>query len=212
VLEEDYKYFHLFNRGCNRDLIFFKDAHYRLLLRKIKENCQRFNLRVIAYCLMPNHYHLMVGAPFAEPSESRGKGLMENGNLSSRLSEGSYAISYFMQRVFSGYVQTVNLDMHRKGTLFESKYKSIYIDKEEYLLQLVRYIHVNPVLTGLCVNPENWDYSNCKEWLGLRNGTLFNREFYDSYFQTYEQYREFLYSYKEEKLIRKEIKRYGFDE
>lgn len=137
---------------------------------------------------------------------------MENCNLSSRLSEGSYAISYFMQRVFSGYVQTVNLDMHRKGTLFESKYKSIYINKEEYLLQLVRYIHVNPVLAGLCVNPEDWEYSNYREWLGLRKGSLFDRDFFNTYFQTYEQYREFLYSYKEEKLIRKEMKRYCFDE
>jgi len=154
----------------------------------------------------------MTGVPVAEPSESREKGLMKYGSLSFQLSEGSYAISCFMQRVFDGYVQAVNIDMHRKGTLFESKYKSIYIDKEEYLLQLVRYIQINPVLAGLCVNPEDWKYSNCREWLGLRKGTLFSRNFFDTHFKTYKQYQEFLYSYKEEKLILKEMKRFGFDE
>jgi REP element-mobilizing transposase RayT len=181
-------------------------------MRKIKDNSERFALRIIAYCLMPNHYHLMIGAPVSEPSESQEKGLMKNGNLSSRLSESSHAISYFMQRVFSGYVQTVNLDMYRKGTLFESKYKSRYIDKEEYLLQLVRYIHANPVLAGLCANPEDWEYSNCKEWLDLRKGKLFDRAFFNSYFQNNEQYQEFLYSYTAEKLTIKEKSKYGFDE
>ncbi|HPC36754.1 MAG TPA: transposase [Candidatus Marinimicrobia bacterium] len=210
-MEKDYKYYHLYNRGCNRELIFFKDDHYRLLLRKIKENYQRFSLRIIAYCLMPNHYHLMVGVPVAEPSEGLNMRFTQNGNLSYQLTEGSVALSRFMQRVFNGYVQAVNIDMHRKGTLFESKYKSIVIDKEEYLLQLVRYIHINPVLAGLCTNPEDWEYSNCKEWLGLRKGILFDSEFFGTYFQTNEQYREFINSYKEEKLTQKEIKRFWID-
>ena len=116
-----------------------------------------------------------------------------------------------MQRIFNGYVQTVNFDIRRKGTLFESRYKSIYISKEEYLLHLVRYIHVNPVLAGLCVNPEDWEFSNCQEWLGLRKGTLFDQNFFGTYFQTFEQYRDFLYAYKEDKLMQKEMKRLDFD-
>jgi len=209
------RYFHLYNRGCNRDLIFFKDEHYRLLLRKVKDNYQRFNLRMVAYCLMPNHYHLMMGMPveepFEEPSEGRVNNLSPDINFFLRPSEGSFAISKFIQRIFNGYVQTINYDMQRKGTLFESKYKSIYIGKEEYLLQLVRYIHVNPVLAGLCVNPEDWEYSNCREWLGLRNGIFFDCDFFETYFQTFEQYRDFLYTYKEDKLMQKEMQRLGFD-
>ena len=204
-------YFHLYNRGCNRDLIFFKDEHYHLLLGKIKDNYLRFNLRVIAYCLMPNHYHLMLGVPVDEPSEGRLNNLSPEKNSFLRPSEGSIAISKFMQRIFNGYVQAVNFEMQRKGTLFESRYKSIYISKEEYLLQLVRYIHVNPVLAGLCVNPEDWEYSNCQEWLGLRKGALFDQNFFGTYFQTFEQYRDFLYAYKEDKLMQKEMRRLDFD-
>jgi len=211
----EWGYFHLYNRGCNRDLIFFKDEHYRLLLKKIKDNYQRFNLRMITYCLMPNHYHLMIGAPIEDPSEGRVKNLSLNKNFFLRPSEGSFdcsvTISKFIQRTFNGYVQAVNFEMQRKGTLFESRYKSIYIGKEEYLLQLVRYIHVNPVLAGLCVNPEDWEFSNCQEWLGLRKGTLFDQDFFETYFQTLEQYRDFLHAYKEDKLMQKEMRQLDFD-
>jgi len=197
----EYIYYHLYNRGCNKEPIFFKDDHYLLLLRKIKNSFQNYNLRIIAYCLMPNHYHLMVGAPSYQPSE----GL--------RPSEGyrSTIISKFIQKVFNSYVQTVNFDMKRKGTLFESKYKSIRIGKEEYLLQLVRYIHLNPVLAGLCVRPEDWQYSNCKEWLGIRKGTFFDRDFFDTYFQTFDQYREFLNAYQDTKMMQRVMRKYGFD-
>ncbi|MCG2715217.1 MAG: transposase, partial [Candidatus Marinimicrobia bacterium] len=106
----EYIYYHLYNRCCNKEPIFFKDDHYLLLLRKIKNSFQNYNLRIIAYCLMPNHYHLMVGAPLEEsiqPSEGQ------------RPSEGfiSISISRFMQNIFNSYVQTVNFDMKRKGTL-----------------------------------------------------------------------------------------------
>ncbi|HCL00076.1 MAG TPA: transposase [Candidatus Marinimicrobia bacterium] len=218
----EYAYYHLYNRGCNKDLIFFKDDHYFFLLHKIKENYQKFNLKIVAYCLMPNHYHLMVGAP-VEPSPSQpSEGFIKNlssksKNFNYKPSEGcgkgfiSISISRFMQNIFNSYVQTVNFDMKRKGTLFESKYKYIRIDKEEYLLQLVRYIHLNPVIAGLCNHPEDWQYSNCREWLGIRNGTLFNRDFFDTYFQTFDQYREFLNAYRDYKMMQKKLRKFGFD-
>jgi len=212
----EYTYYHLYNRGCNKEPVFFKDDHYLFLLRKIKNSYPKYNLRIIAYCLMPNHYHLMVGAPFEEleePSEGFNEDSVQKHKLSTQPSEGfrSAIISKFIQKVFNSYVQTVNFDMKRKGTLFESKYKSIRIDKEEYLLQLVRYIHLNPVLAGLCNYPEDWEYSSCKEWLGLRGGTLFDSEFFDTYFQTFNQYREFLYAYKDYKMMQKGMRKYGFD-
>lgn len=191
----NHNYYHLYNRGCDRDLIFFKESHYILLLRLIKKNHQKFNIRIIAYCLMPNHYHLLIGSPVIQPSE----GL-----------KNPEAVSQFIRNTFNSYVQTVNSDMQRKGTLFESKCKSIWIDKEAYLLQLIRYIHLNPVLAGLCSQPEDWIYSNCREWLGLRNGTLFCKDFFDTYFTNFGQYREFLQSYKEDKLFQAKMKKYGF--
>ncbi|MBU0710434.1 transposase [bacterium] len=212
----EYTYYHLYNRGCNKDLIFFKEDHYLLLLRQIKNNYQKFKLRIVAYCLMPNHYHLMVGAPFEEsfqPSEGFIEDAIRNQKLITQPSEGyrSAIISKFMQNIFNSYVQTINFDIKRKGTLFESKYKSIRIDKEEYLLQLIRYIHLNPVLAGICTQPDDWVYSNCKEWLGLRGGELFDRDFFSTYFQTFEQYREFLYAYKDDQLTQKKMRKYGFD-
>jgi len=167
---------------------------------------------------------LMVGVPVepgepssTQPSEGFNEDAIRDQKLITQPSEGwsksfiSISISRFMQSIFNSYVQTVNFDMKRKGTLFESKYKYIRIDKEEYLLQLVRYIHLNPVIAGLCNRPKDWQYSNCREWLGIRNGTLFDREFFDTYFQTFDQYREFLTAYQDYKMMQKEMRKFGFD-
>ena len=149
-----------------------------------------------------------------KPSEGFSEDVYQNHNFCfQQPSEGliSISISRFIQNIFNSYVQAVNFDMERKGTLFESKYKFIRIDKEEYLIQLVRYIHLNPVLAGLCNRPEDWQYSNCREWLGIRNGTLFDREFFDTFFQTFDQYREFLNAYQDYKMMQKELRKFVFD-
>jgi len=163
---------------------------------------------------MPNHYHLLIGSPVIQSSEGlSGKNHPNQTDVSPKLSEGlknPEPVSQFIRNTFNSYVQTVNPDMQRKGTLFESKCKSIWIDKEIYLLQLIRYIHLNPVLACLCSQPEDWTYSNCREWLGLRKGTLFSNNFFNTYFTNFEQYRDFLQSYKEDKLFQAKMKKYGF--
>ena len=181
-------YYHLYNRGCNREKIFFKEKHYLFFLSKIKSTYQEKHIRIAAYCLMPNHYHLLVGC-----DEYR-------------------KIADWMKNILNGFVQAINKDMNRNGTLFESRMKHIAIKEEGYLIHLVRYIHLNPAITGLCAQPEQWQYSNCQEWLGLRSGTLFDRDFFNTYFETHLQYKEFLEAYQDYKEQQKSIRKYLFDE
>lgn len=121
--------YHIYNRGCNKDNIFFNEDNYFYLLRKMKEIKVEYEIEIIAYCLMPNHYHLLV---------------QQKTNKS---------ISGFIQKLFNGYVQAINKQQNRSGTLFEGKTKSKLVDEEMYFTHLIRYIHLNPVSSGLVTKP-----------------------------------------------------------
>lgn len=144
-------------------------------------------VRIIVYCFMPNHYHFLV---------------QQTGNRN---------VSDWIGNLFNGYVQAVNIQQNRSGTLFEGRVKHKLIDKEEYLLQIVRYIHYNPVKAGLVSSPEYWPYSNYSEWIGARKGALFDREFFFTYFKDHEDYRDFVERYGIEKDKIDKIKKYFFE-
>jgi len=96
---------------------------------------------------MPNHYHLLVRV------------------LSSEFSEA-------MRSFGQAYTQAINRRFDRSGTLFESRFQAIHVDREADLMHLSRYIHLNPVEAGLVELPEAWEYSSYREYTGLRDGTL----------------------------------------
>ncbi|MFQ5751977.1 MAG: hypothetical protein ACE5HI_08260, partial [bacterium] len=84
----------------------------------------------------------------------------------------------------------------RHGPLFAESFKSIYVDKDNYLIHLCRYIHTNPLKAKLIADLKDWPFSNYLEFLCLREGSLFDREFFDAYFANPEEYDEFVHDYK----------------
>ena len=143
-------------------------------------------MSMIVYCLMDNHYHFL---------------LRQNGVIE---------ISKFMQAVFNVYTKVFNTKYKHSGTLFEGPYKAIYVDKNEYLLHLCRYIHRNPLEAGLVVKPEQWHYSNYAEFIGKRNGTLVDHEFVKMNFGSPEAYEDFVMNYVPPEKTQKELRRYLF--
>ena len=135
-------YYHIFNRGINRQKIFLSKENYLYCVRLLKKHSESYLITVIAYCLMPNHYHLLLRQ------------------------ESDISISKYVNVVFSAYVQALNKRLGRKGPLFESRFKHVHVDKDEYILHLCRYIHLNPVKAGLVNNPRKWFFSNYLEWIG----------------------------------------------
>jgi putative transposase len=164
-------YYHIYNRGAARQPIFRNDADYTSALQLIKTYCNRLSITVIAYCLMPNHYHWLV---------------RQDGDIPTRL---------LPQRVFNTYTKRFNSRHDRSGTLFEGPYKAIQVDRDEYLRHLCRYIHANPLKDGIAFDLEMWPYSNIHEWLGTRNGKLFDDQFMNEHFPDRGRYRSWVLGY-----------------
>jgi len=112
-------WYHIMNRGRRYEDIFSGPKDYQAFVELLKDSSSAWNLRVAAYCLMPNHYHLLVQSPY--------------GN-----------ISRCMRHLNGVYTQSYNRRHKCDGPLFRGRYKSILVSADNYLLQLVRYIHNNP--------------------------------------------------------------------
>ncbi len=130
--------YHLFNRGVNCQRIFLGDDQYRSGLARIEKYVAP-QADVLGYCLMPNHYHLIVS-----PKD-------EN-------------LSKAMRSFGSSLAQAHNDAMGRGGPLFESRFKAVHVDTDDYLRHLSRYVHLNPVRAGLVKHPGEWEHSSYREY------------------------------------------------
>lgn len=139
-IEYEGAWYHVMNRGAARQPIFRTEKHYVLFLQLLAEIKQRFHIEIHAYCLMPNHYHLLLRTPFP--------------NLSNA-----------MRHLNSIYTRKFNISSKRDGPLLRGRFKSIIVDSENYLLRLSRYIHLNPVKAKLAKKPEDFTWSSYQFFL-----------------------------------------------
>jgi REP element-mobilizing transposase RayT len=114
------------------------------MLERVKN---RKPFRIFTYCLMPNHFHLLLEA-------------------------GETPVAVVLQRLLTGYTQYFNRTYKHKGHLLQGRYKSIICDKDSYLLELNRYIHLNPVRAGLVKTPAGWKWSGYGEYIDKRQKRL----------------------------------------
>ena len=133
-------WYHVMNLGRRGESIFAGKQDYRQFVELLKETTETWNLRVAAYCLMANHYHLLVRTPDAN-------------------------ISRCMRHIDGVYTQRFNR-LHRcDGQLFRGRYKSILLDADSYLLQLVKYIHRNPLRAGVTDKLDRYAWSSHRGYL-----------------------------------------------
>ena len=135
-------FFHTIVRGNNRENVFRESGDYVRYLQKFARSCREGDITLYAFCLMPNHIHLL-------------------------LEMGEVLLSKVLQRFHTWYTQYFNRRYGRVGHLFQGRYKAIVCDKDAYLLELVRYIHLNPVRAGLVDSPEDYPWSSHRIYLGV---------------------------------------------
>ncbi len=127
--------YHITSRGNARQDIFIDDADRQMFLSVFADVVDRYNWIVHAYCLMDNHYHLLVETP--DPNLSLG-----------------------MRQLNGQYTQSFNRRHNRVGHIFQGRYKSIIVEKNTHLLALCRYVVLNPVAAGMVNKPEQWKWSS----------------------------------------------------
>lgn len=133
--------YHVMARGNAREAIFADDTDRESLLECLVGACERFDWALWAYCLMDNHYHLLIET--RRPSLSRG-----------------------MREVNGVYTQRFNRRHRRVGHVLQGRYKAVLVDKDSYLLEVSRYIVLNPVRARLCAVAAEWPWSSCRAMMG----------------------------------------------
>jgi REP-associated tyrosine transposase len=178
--------YHLYNRGVNRQPIFFRDENWGYMIRRIRHYFRPELVDIVAYCLMPTHYHLLV--------------YLKTDDLSKQV----------MQPFGLSYTKAVNKQQGRVGPLFQGPFQAVRVDRDAYLLHLSRYIHMNPVAAGLVERPADWVFSSYRDYIDLRRGTLPVTHAILSQFSSPQAYQEFVESYSDQNA--KIIKDVLFDE
>ena len=142
------EYYHVFNRGVNRQRIFLSERNWGFFLVRLREYFSPDLADIIAYCLMPNHFHLLV--------------LVKCNDFGLKV----------MQPFATSYTKAVNKEHQRVGPVFQGRFRAIHVDDNSYLVHLTRYIHRNPVDARLVKSAGEWQFSSFLDYVGRRAGTL----------------------------------------
>jgi putative transposase len=136
-------WYHVMNRGVNHQSIYLNDSHRYDFIEMLAQGIELYGIEVHGYCLMNNHYHVLIKTP--------------RGNLSRA-----------MQYINGTYSARFNKRENRDGPLFRGRYKAILVENDHYLYRISRYIHLNPVQAQLVQLPEEYKWSSYLDFLGAR--------------------------------------------
>lgn len=189
VIFANNEFYHVFNRGVEKRIIFMNKRDYDRFIDtmdyyRIKDPPTRFSFKnrpialqkniitpllieIICFCLMPNHFHMLV------------KQIESNG------------ITTFLSKLSNSYTKYINTKYKRVGPLFQGSFKAVRIEDDEQLLHVSRYIHLNPLIDYLTKDLKTYPYSSYPEFLGLRKGFC-KKEIILSHFRTPLDYEKFV--------------------
>jgi len=176
-------FYHIYNHAAQGMLLFRDSDDYQKCLSLMQTHLSSPDYSMVTFCLMPNHYHFF---------------LRQNGECP------AYVI---MNKIWFSYSKYYNLKYGGKGSIFAGKTQHKHVDKDIYLLRLSAYIHQNPVSAGLTVTPEQWEWSNYREWVGLRDSLLCDQSICRSYYSDESSYKELM----DEIADNKQLKDYLLD-
>lgn len=172
-------FYHIFNRGIRKQNLFNGDKDYQRYLDRLKEYKEKHNISLLAYCLMPNHVHLLIRQNGPKPA------------------------SQFIQRLHTAYSMYFNKKYALVGHPFQGRFKAKLVDKDEYLMHLSRYIHLNP--KKLVTKLPSYKWSSYPAYLEENSDSILDTKVVLSLFKTKngdmerarESYKEFVRAQEE---------------
>jgi REP element-mobilizing transposase RayT len=189
-------YYHFYNRGNNRQKVFFEPDNYLYFLGGMKKYLLPV-AHILAYCLMPTHYHIL--ARIRQSTQT---------SEAFETSEVSREVSLAMQKFLISYTKAINKRFSRVGALFQGQFQAKPSKNNAHLLNLCVYIHANPVKDGLVADPADWVYSNYLEWLGQRDEALVDREFIQEHFGSPAEYQELVMHFVKTRYLPEDVRKY----
>ena len=183
-------YYHFYNRGNNRQAIFFEPENYLYFMRRFNSYVAPF-VDVLVYCLMPTHYHIL-------------------GRVKHQTSEvfKTSEVSLAMQKFLISYTKAINLRFSRVGALFQGQFQAKPVPTDSHLRNLCIYIHANPVKDGLVGAPEDWPHSNYLECIGQRDGMPVDQEFIQEHFGSPAEYQKLVMHFVRTRYLPDDVRKY----
>ena len=166
-LQAEHCLYHIMSRGDDRKRIYTIPSDYGKFMDYVMKAKERYQFSLYAYCLMANHFHLLVETQLPN-------------------------ISKIMHYIKGSYTTYYNIRHRRTGHLFQGRFKSIVVDKDAYFLELTRYIHLNSVYAGIVPDPGAYRWSSYQGYLGRKNEYIDKDEIKQYMDMTRTQYRRFV--------------------
>lgn len=193
-------YYHIFNRGINRQNIFFAERNYLYFFELLKKYLSAY-IDILAYCLLPNHFHLIIRVKDALILPANDPIFLKDRIIETITDETEIGrlVSDQFRRLFISYTMAVNKQENRSGALFESKFKRLEIEDDNYLKYAIFYTHLNPEKHGIGLNFRKYNYSSYQSVLSSKP-TKINRDLVLELFDGQEEfisYHKFLRDEKE---------------
>ena len=200
--------FHIYNRGNNRDRVFYSRRNYLFFIEKINTYISSY-ADIIAWCLMPNHFHLMVSVNEVELIPTTGLNQINFNNptiVNKRVVVKKRTLNQSIGIMLRSYTNAIQKQEGRTGALFQEESKAVILvdnisyipsyfpsafgtiitacqdDYKSYAEKYFNYIHQNPVSSHLVKKAEDWEFSSYRDYRDLRNGKLINKEKGKMYF------------------------------
>lgn len=204
--------YHIFNRGVNKNEIFFKDEDYKRFFQAsihYKTKNSKFSyeklvltfndpvslgreenepkVQILAYSLMPNHFHFLI------------KQLVDDG------------LTSYIRQLANSYAHYVNVKYRRIGPLFQGRFKSVLIESDEQLIHVSRYIHLNPLVSDLVSDLKNYRWSSYLSYVGNYNHGLCDPKLVLDFFKSKLEYEKFVLDQEDYAKELERIKHLTFD-
>jgi REP element-mobilizing transposase RayT len=160
-------FYHIMSRGDDRKKIYTKPGDYGKFMDYVVKAKERYQFYLYAYCLMANHFHLLLET------------ILPN-------------ISQIMHYVKGSYTTYYNIRHHRCGHLFQGRFKSIVVDKDSYFLEVSRYIHLNPVQAGVVQDPAAYGWSSYRGYLGKKDEYIDRDQVQQYLGMSHREYQQFV--------------------